>query len=119
MIRVTFSNIDFHEGVCLREEGDFPVSIEVEGHSLSGKKGEDIVCSAVSALSQTAVIGLAKLTEINQSLVIRDGYLQSVFETDSLNERNRDRVKVILDILCIGILEIIKSYPGTVEMSFK
>jgi uncharacterized protein len=115
---VTFGNIDFNEGVCLREN-DSPVSIEVEGHSLSGKKGEDIVCSAVSALSQTVVIGLARLTEIDQSLIIRDGYLRSEFETGSLNERNRDRAKVILEMLCIGVLEIIKSYPGTVEIDFK
>jgi uncharacterized protein YsxB (DUF464 family) len=116
---VTFSNIDFREGVCLREDGDSPISLEVEGHSMAGKKGEDIICSAVSALSQTAVKGLAKLAEIDQELVIRDGYLRSEFQTDSLNEKNRDRVKVILDILCIGILEIIKSYPGTVEIDFK
>ncbi len=116
---MTFSNIDFHEGVCLREGGDSPISIEVEGHSLSGKKGEDIICSAVSALSQTAVIGLAKLTETDQSLDIKDGYLKSEFETGNLDERGRERVKVILDILCIGLLEIMKSYPGTVEIDFR
>ncbi len=118
MIRVTFRNIDFNEGVCLREDGGSFVSIEVEGHSLTGKKGEDIICSAVSALSQTAVLSLAKLAETDQELIIRDGYLKSEFETVVLDEMNRERVEVILGMLCIGLLEIIKSYPGTIEIDF-
>lgn len=115
---MTFSNIDFHEGVCLREDGGSPVSIVVEGHSLTGKKGEDIICSAVSALSQTAVLSLAKLAGTDQDLIIRDGYLKSEFKTEILDGIYRERVEVILGMLCIGLLEIIKSYPGTIEIDF-
>ncbi len=118
MIRVTFRNFDFHEGVSLRDGAGSPVSIEVEGHSLTGKKGEDIICSAVSALSQTAVLSLGKLAEADQDLIIRDGYLRSEFKTGLLDEMNRERVEVILGMLCIGLLEIIKSYPGTIEIDF-
>lgn len=39
------------------------VSIKVEGHANYDEHGKDIVCSAVSAITQTALLGLLAIAE--------------------------------------------------------
>ncbi|MCP4135691.1 MAG: ribosomal-processing cysteine protease Prp [bacterium] len=117
MIAVSFVNIEFKDGVFFREPST--ISVTIEGHSGFGKKGTDIVCAAISALSQTMILGIAKIGAIPQKVTREDGYLGSEIDLSQLVQEKTAVLKIILDMFCIGIFEIEKEYPGSVEISFK
>lgn len=48
---------------------------EVKGHAGHGEFGNDIVCSAISMLTQTALLGLEKVAEVTVKYDMKDGYL--------------------------------------------
>ncbi|OGO76636.1 MAG: hypothetical protein A2Y23_06460, partial [Clostridiales bacterium GWB2_37_7] len=48
---------------------------KVDGHAGFAKSGDDIVCSAVSVLTQTTVQGLKMVADIDIEYEIKDGYL--------------------------------------------
>lgn len=50
-------------------------SIDVRGHAGYGPKGQDIVCSAVSALTYGLIQGLEKNTESAVNFTISDGVI--------------------------------------------
>ena len=117
MIRIVFRNLSFHEGVELPGSAG-PVSMTVEGHAGKGIRGSDPVCAAVSALAQTAVLGIRRIAGIEQDLSVRDGYLHTVFDTADLSPGKKGALKIILDLFCIGIFEILKEHEGAVSIDF-
>lgn len=54
------------------------VSVECDGHTGYGVEGEDIVCSALSSIVQTAALGLMQVAGIDLDYEVReeDGYLK-------------------------------------------
>ena len=95
------------------------MSLQVEGHAGLNKKGEDIVCSAVSALAQTAVLSVTMLAGIEPDLHKRDGYIKMTVDTTSLDEHAAETIQTILGTFVIGITEIVKTYPRQVHIEFK
>ena len=119
MVKVTFINLSFAKGLDFKKGSFNSFGFTVDGHSLFSKKGEDIVCSAVSALSLTTTLALKKLTSAEVESETRDGYLKTLIvkpgsESDSIRD-----IKVILNTFLIGIGEITNSYPGRLEITFK
>ena len=55
-------------------KGDI-ISFEAKGHASGLGAGRDIYCAAISAIIQTAVIGLEQYAGIETALECRDGYL--------------------------------------------
>jgi uncharacterized protein len=53
------------------------MNIEIEGHANFDKHGSDIVCAGVSAISQTAVLGLMEMAKEYPDyikVIVRDDY---------------------------------------------
>ena len=119
MIKVILTNITFDRGFFLNRTGNGVMSLQVEGHAGLNKKGEDIVCSAVSALAQTAVLSVTMLAGIEPDLHKRDGYIKMTVDTTSLDEHAAETIQTILGTFVIGITEIVKTYPRQVHIEFK
>jgi uncharacterized protein YsxB (DUF464 family) len=66
------------------------VGVMVKGHSLRGKKGNDIVCAAVSALSQTMTRSIDMLGEIPQELDQREGFLSTRIDLRALEGEKKN-----------------------------
>ena len=94
------------------EEKDGRISaFSVHGHSGFAPKGRDIVCAGVSALAQTALLGLGRHLhrEIDYH-VEPSGDLQM-----ELREAPDDFTETILRTMRMGIEEIEKLYPDAVR----
>src|SRR5690554_5467180 len=52
-----------------------PIGFVVEGHAGSGEYGKDIVCAAVSAVAQAALLGIMDLSEDEVSYEKRPGFM--------------------------------------------
>ena len=70
--------------------GDNIVGFVAKGHSGYAKHGEDIVCAAVSALTQTAYLGLEKLVKAEMEFHIKDGELRLIL-SKGLDAEKREK----------------------------
>ena len=59
--------------------------VVVSGHAGYARHGEDIVCAAVSILSQTILIGLVEVLKQDVRYEISDGYLEFSLENKNNN----------------------------------
>ncbi len=118
MVTISFNNLIYEKGIEF-EENKKKISIAVEGHSLFDKKGKDIVCAAISVLSQTMILTISGILHITQNYIIREGYLKTEIDISDLNRERKNNLKIILDFFCIGIFEIAKNYPDAVDIFFE
>lgn len=87
-----------------------PVGFVISGHSDYGIAGEDIVCAAVSALSDTAVLALEHLVGAEPEFIEEDGFLSCRIKT-SLDLDTLAKAQLILKTMLLGIKNIAEQYP--------
>lgn len=96
------------------------VELECDGHTDYGVHGEDIVCSALSSIVQTAVLGLMMVAGINVSLK-RDenrGYLKLTLPQNVSPEARHD-ANVILNTMMCGISDLREGFSDFIELEVK
>ena len=99
--------------VEIYEERDGRISaFSVHGHSGTAPKGRDIVCAGVSALAQTALLGLGRHLhrEIDYH-IDPSGDLRM-----KLREAPDDLSEAILRAMRLGLAEIARAYPDAVQV---
>ena len=84
---------------------------ESQGHA-GGTKGQDLVCAAVSVLTQTLGLFLKK-EKLLQKEIVEEGFL--LLETVSLNEQ----VKSSVDMTLTGLETLRNQYPEKIEIIYK
>lgn len=99
-----------------KNEQGFIKGFTVSGHSDYGEHGSDIVCSAVSALTQTALLGLKNIANIKVLYSIKDGFLSC----DIPEIKDRDEMLkscAILDTMVLGLMNIKKNYSPFITIA--
>ena len=90
-----------------------------KGHSGYAEEGSDIVCAAVSALTQTAEMGLRKVARAKvQTVLDEEGASLEVRLLEKDGEAWR-AAQVILRTLEEGILDIEQQYPEFVRTAYR
>lgn len=90
--------------------------LQVSGHSGFADRGEDIVCAAVSALAQTALMGLERVAEQPLTKKIRDGYLHCKLKAGGSPE-SAAKAQAILETVVLGLRDIASGYPHYVRVT--
>ncbi|MBQ3047580.1 MAG: ribosomal-processing cysteine protease Prp [Clostridia bacterium] len=88
-----------------------------DGHTNYGVSGEDIVCSALSSIVQTAVLGVLTVAFVDAKLKRNEdrGYLE--FEIpEGISEEQRHDVDVILNTMLCGISDLREGYSDFIEL---
>lgn len=98
----------------LRSKEDI-AGFEVHGHSGYADEGSDIVCSAISALTQTAVIGLQELLKLTPALEIESGEMTCILPAD-MDEATSRQAHLILETMALGIRSIAESYGDYIKI---
>jgi len=93
------------------------VGYTINGHAGFAPKGEDIVCAAISALAQTAVLALQELLEKEPEVSVEDGGLECMLP-GYLEPGDRETARIILKTLEIGINAIAADYKKHVEVKY-
>ena len=117
MVTAKFYNLTFQNGLLVKS-GANSITIEISGHSGQGQKGFDIVCAGISALTQTLIISITKLIKIKQNVIKNNGLLKTEIILKETDTEQNSKLILILETLLIGLLEINKEYPGSVEIEF-
>jgi len=84
--------------------------ITIQGHAGYAPPGQDIVCAAISALTQTFILSVEELTTDKIKYDIRPGMAYITYE--DLSERGQ----VLLDSLFIGIHAIADDYSDHIRI---
>ena len=95
-------------------------SVECDGHTGYGVEGEDIVCSALSSVVQTAVLGLLLVAGVSVDLKREEarGYLKAVLP-DGLSEEQSHDCQVILSTMLCGISDLHEGFSDFIELEVK
>ena len=83
----------------------------VKGHSGTAKRGQDIVCAGVSALTQSALLGIMEHLHRTVDYDIASGNLEM-----RLSEPPDDRTEAILRTMYMGLAEIEKISPKGIQI---
>ena len=89
--------------------------MKVEGHSGFDVAGQDIVCSAVSAIVQTAVIGLVDVVGIEPIYHQKSG-LAHLKIPARLSDKKTREIGIVLETMLLGLKSIELGYSEYVTI---
>jgi uncharacterized protein YsxB (DUF464 family) len=86
------------------------------GHAGYSEKGTDIVCAAVSALTQSAILALDRLVGVNLTLKAdaKTGFMDCSW--DNLPDK-MDQTQLVIGMVALGLVEIQKQYPDHLNVN--
>lgn len=100
--------------ICFKRNSGNILGFNIEGHAGYGEEGEDIVCSAVSALSYTIVNGITEVLKIGVEHIIKDGFLQLNLRDNNLDEI--EKCQVLLETMLLGFKSMEISYGDYIKV---
>ncbi|MDR2266811.1 MAG: ribosomal-processing cysteine protease Prp [Christensenellaceae bacterium] len=96
-----------------RDQGKI-FKVEANGHSGYVNMGPDVVCAAVSAIVQTALLGLVEIAKVATEQVKANGYLS--FRILDSNISTRHTADIILETMCVAVKDIEKDYRAHIKL---
>ncbi len=91
------------------------ISYAAAGHCNYNEPGKDIVCSATSALLQTAVLGVYS-ERIDAKACVKRGGLKINLPED-IKPKEKHKFQIIFEAIFLGLKEIEKQYPANVSIN--
>jgi uncharacterized protein YsxB (DUF464 family) len=92
------------------------VSFKIKGHAMpkDAEVDENLICAAVSAISQTTVIGFEEVLKIKVKYEIEDGFLNVNLENQTL--KDIERCQVLLETMILGLKSIEITYGEYIKV---
>ena len=91
------------------------VKFSLEGHAGFAKSGNDIVCAAVSAITNMIIIGFEKLNIMPEFEKDDDGFLSFELPNDLDLETNQ-KIQFLLECMTEEFMDIQKNYSKYVKV---
>ena len=88
---------------------------KAKGHSGYAERGEDIVCAAISALTQTAYLGITELVKAEVEFSVSDGGLRLMLPS-SLGEEKREQAELVLGTMLLGLRSVEEKYSDYLKI---
>ena len=103
--------------VTITKKNDDIIKVVCDGHTNYGVSGEDIVCSALSSIVQTAVLGMLMVVGVNLNLERNEdrGYLCFEVPNEISAEQKHD-CNIILNTMLCGISDLREGYSDFIEL---
>lgn len=98
----------FYKGKSIR-------GFHAKGHTGYAEAGEDIVCAAVSAITQTACLGLMEYLESKPEPEQKDGELR-VLVPEGASRRDEERAELILGTMLKGLRSVEENYSDYLKI---
>ena len=89
------------------------------GHADYDEYGRDIVCSAVSAITQTCILGLTKVVKIDAGISVDDDNgIVCILDRDT-DKARLQQAQLLFDTLVQGLSSIESAYPNTLNIKHR
>lgn len=90
----------------------------LKGHAEQGAYGEDIVCAGISAITQTAILGITEVLKVKAEVSLREGYALCLLSED-VSGAGLEKAQVVLDTMEAGLQSIAQGYPKALKLSHR
>ncbi|MEG0772359.1 ribosomal-processing cysteine protease Prp [Clostridium sp.] len=77
----------------------------------------DLTCAAISAISQTTLIGILEVLKIDVTYKIEDGFLNLTLQNQSDNDI--ERCQVLLETMLLGLKSIEITYSDYIKVELE
>jgi hypothetical protein len=104
--------------VYIDYQGEDIISFQVQGHAGFAPKGEDIYCAGISAVAQTALLGLLKNLGRKPEYRIEDGWLKCQLPI-GLSREEMDKAQIILSTMEAGMLSMHEAYGDFIKLKVR
>ena len=106
--------------VTITKQNNKIVTVECDGHTNYGERGEDIVCAALSSVVQTALLGLLVVAGVNVDINRDDeqGYLKFSLPK-TLSEQESEKCETILQTMLCGVSDLNTGFSDFIELEVK
>ncbi len=94
------------------------LSFRIVGHAGFAPEGEDIYCAGVSAVAQTALIGLVKQLKNGPNYKMEKGLLECELPP-CLDGEEMKRAQIILSTMEAGLLSMQEAYPDKIKVNIR
>lgn len=106
--------------IVISKKDEKIVSICVSGHTGFADSGSDILCASISAIIQTASLGILKLVSKNVDIISNDEPPKfKITLPDNLSSDKYLQAKLILDTAILGLEDLQSGYPKYIKMEVK
>lgn len=130
MITVTLTNVEYAEGITFADSEDGLIAVTVKGHAIPGdsnsdvspvltpglKKGENLICAAVSFAALNLLRSTAIMAGIRPVYETENGFMSMSLSLRGLDEGQINTLAVLLESFLIGMLDLQKENPGFIEI---
>ena len=95
------------------------VTIEASGHSGYEEEGKDIVCSAVSAITQSLILGLKRVLKLNVVDVVDPSIPHLSVTIKGLTEAENKSAQILMQTAYLSLKEIRTGYEKFIKIKEK
>ena len=104
--------------VTVFEERGTPVGFELTGHANQGAYGEDIVCAGISAITQTALLGITDVLKLDAAWSREEGHMRCELSRETSLE-DREKAAIVFDTMIAGLTSLQQAYPKSLKFSYR
>lgn len=94
-------------------------SFEISGHAFFAKRGQDIVCAGVSAVSVGAINAVHALTGVTPVISHDEGGFLRCELPDNLPEGIFEKAQLLLEGMVVSLRTIEEEYGKHIKITFK
>ena len=101
--------------ITVFRKGGRLVGFDAVGHADYADAGEDIVCSAVSAVTQTALLGITEVLRLSAAVEVEDGFLSCMLEK-GIGDATWQKAELIFETMAVGLRSIADTYSDYLKI---
>ena len=103
--------------IVFREQGTV-VGFELTGHADQGAYGEDIACAGISAIAQTALLGITDVLKLDASTTRASGDVFCELSRETAPE-DLEKAAIVFNTMIAGLTSIRQAYPKALKFSYR
>lgn len=101
--------------VAVQRQSGQVIGFQLSGHADAGEHGQDLVCAAVSAITQTAILGLTDVMKLKVAYSVeQDGEAICILPKD-MQEDEKSGAALIIETMLAGLRSVQLAYPKTLK----
>ena len=93
-------------------------TVQIQGHSTLGKKGENLLCAGVSTLAQALVLAMEKILFIQLQTKRSEGLLEFHIPAD-LKTEQKQGTELLLNMFVLTLNNLKEQFPSEIQMTIK
>jgi len=101
--------------IIVFEDGIDITGFSIQGHAKAARYGEDIVCSAVSVLSQSAILGLHHYVGLEVDYKREEGDMICQLPAN-MDDEQKLQARAILHTMVLGLTNIAQVYSKHISL---